>query len=143
MFVEYMTLMNKKEAQELFDASAKMKPSEKEQLYIVKEDSKYKAVLKMKKFRKKYKEQKWILSLDEKGVYAKREMTKGYVAEMLLTILGAILFVVFLTIAFMKPDSMVIFVWISLVALFTGLFVSWRQLFRPSVALKIFLIRVL
>lgn len=143
MFVEYMTLMNKKEAQELFDASAKMKPSEKEQLYIVKEDSKYKAVLKMKKFRKKYKEQKWILSLDEKGVYAKREMTKGYVAEMLLTILGAILFVVFLTMAFMKPDSMVIFVWISLVALFTGLFVSWRQLFRPSVALKIFLIRVL
>lgn len=143
MFVEYMTLMNKKEAQSLFDASAKMKPSDKEQLYIVKEDSKYKAVLKMKKFRKKYKEQKWILSLDEKGVYAKREMTKGYVAEMLLTILGAILFVVFLTMAFMKPDSMVIFVWISLVALFTGLFVSWRQLFRPSVALKIFLIRVL
>ena len=95
MFVEYMTLINKKEAQELFDASAKMKPSEKEQLYIVKEDSKYKAVLKMKKFRKKNKEQKWILSLDEKGVYAKREMTKGYVAEMLLTILGAILFVVF------------------------------------------------
>ena len=138
MFVEYMTLMNKKEAQELFDASAKMKPSEKEKLYIVKEDSKYHAVVKIKK-----KEQKWMLTLGEKGVYAKREMTRGYVAEMLLTILSAILFVVFLAMAFMKPDSMVIFVWISLVALFTGLFVSWRQLFRPSVALKIFLIRVM
>ena len=49
MFVEYMTLMNKKEAQALFDASAKMKPSEKEKLYIVKENSEYQAVLKMKK----------------------------------------------------------------------------------------------
>lgn len=138
MFVEYMTLMNKKEAQALFDASAKMKPSEKEKLYIVKENSEYQAVLKMKK-----KEQKWMLTLDEKGVYAKREMTKRYVVEMLLTIVCAVLFAVFLTMSFIKPDSMVIFVWISLVALFLGLFVSWRQLFRPSVALKIFLIRIL
>ena len=138
MFVEYMTLMNKKEAQALFDASAKMKPSEKEKLYIVKENSEYQAVLKMKK-----KEQKWMLTLDEKGVYAKREMTKGYVVEMLLTIISAVLFAVFLAMSFIKPDSMVIFVWISLVALFLGLFVSWRQLFRPSVALKIFLIRIL
>lgn len=138
MFVEYMTLMNKKEAQALFDASAKMKPSEKEKLYIVKENSEYQAVLKMKK-----KEQKWMLTLDEKGVYAKREMTKRYVVEMLLTIISAVLFAVFLAMSFIKPDSMVIFVWISLVALFSGLFVSWRQLFRPSVALKIFLIRIL
>ena len=138
MFVEYMTLMNKKEAQALFDASAKMKPSEKEKLYIVKENSEYQAVLKMKK-----KEQKWMITLDEKGVYAKREMTKGYVVEMLLTIVCAVLFAVFLAMSFIKPDSMVIFVWISLVALFSGLFVSWRQLFRPSVALKIFLIRIL
>ena len=138
MFVEYMTLMNKKEAQALFDASAKMKPSEKEKLYIVKDNSEYQAVLKMKK-----KEQKWMLTLDEKGVYAKREMTKRYVVEMLLTIISAVLFAVFLAMSFIKPDSMVIFVWISLVALFSGLFVSWRQLFRPSVALKIFLIRIL
>ena len=138
MFVEYMTLMNKKEAQALFDASAKMKPSEKEKLYIVKENSEYQAVLKMKK-----KEQKWMLTLDEKGVYAKREMTKRYVVEMLLTIISAVLFAVFLAMSFIKPDSMVIFVWISLVALFSGLFVSWRQLFRPTVALKIFLIRIL
>ena len=138
MFVEYMTLMNKKDAQALFDASAKMKPSEKEKLYIVKENSEYQAVLKMKK-----KEQKWMLTLDEKGVYAKREMTKRYVVEMLLTIVCAVLFAVFLAMSFIKPDSMVIFVWISLVALFLGLFVSWRQLFRPSVALKIFLIRIL
>ena len=138
MFVEYMTLMNKKDAQALFDASAKMKPSEKEKLYIVKENSEYQAVLKMKK-----KEQKWMLTLDEKGVYAKREMTKRYVVEMLLTIVCAVLFAVFLAMSFIKPDSMVIFVWISLVALFSGLFVSWRQLFRPSVALKIFLIRIL
>lgn len=138
MFVEYMTLMNKKEAQALFDASAKMKPSEKEKLYIVKENSEYQAVLKINK-----KEQKWMLTLDEKGVYAKREMTKRYVVEMLLTIVCAVLFAVFLAMSFIKPDSMVIFVWISLVALFSGLFVSWRQLFRPSVALKIFLIRIL
>ena len=84
-----------------------------------------------------------MITLDEKGVYAKREMTKRYVVEMLLTIISAVLFAVFLAMSFIKPDSMVIFVWISLVALFSGLFVSWRQLFRPSVALKIFLIRIL
>ena len=138
MFVEYMTLMNKKEAQSLFDASAKMKPSDTEKLYIAKENSEYQAVVKIKK-----KEQKWMITLDEKGVYAKREMTKRYVVEMLLTIISAVLFAVFLAMSFIKPDSMVIFVWISLVALFLGLFVSWRQLFRPSVALKIFLIRIL
>ena len=143
MFVEYMTLKDKKEAQTLFDASAKMETSEKDKLYIIKENSKYQAILRIKKFRKKYKEQKWVLNFDEKGVYAKREKTKGYVAEMLLTIISAILFFVFLVMAFINPDRMVIYVWISLVALFTGVFVSWKQLFRPSVALKIFLIRIL
>ena len=143
MFVEYMALKDKKEAQALFDASAKMKPTEKDELHIVKDNSDYQAILKMKKFRKKYSEQKWFLSLDEKGVNAKREMTKAYFFELLVTVISAILFVIFLALAFIKPDTMVIFIWLSMVALFVLLLVSWRKLFKPSVALKIFLIRVL
>ncbi len=143
MFVEYMALKDKKEAQALFDASAKMKPTEKDELYIAKDNSDYQAILKMKKFRKKYSEQKWFLSLDEKGVTAKREMTKAYFFELLVTVISAILFVTLLALAFIKPDMMVIFIWLSMVALFVLLLVSWRKLFKPSVALKIFLIRVL
>lgn len=143
MFVEYMAIKDQKEAQALFDASVKMKPSEKDELYIVKENSDYGAILKLKKFHKKYSEQKWLLSLDEKGVSAKREMTKVYLFEILLTVITAILFVIFLALAFIKPGMMVIFIWLSMLALFVFLFVTWRKLFRPTVALKIFLIRVL
>ena len=143
MFVEYMTLKDKKEAQALFDASLKMNQSEKDELYIVKEKSDYQAILKIKKSRKKYSEQKWFLRFDENGVSAKREMTKAYFFELFITTVSAILFAVLLTMAFIKADMMVIFVWLSLVALFVFLLVSWRKLFKPSVALKIFLIRVL
>ena len=48
------SLKDKKEAQALFDASLKMKPSEKDELYIVKENADYQAILKIKKFRKNY-----------------------------------------------------------------------------------------
>ena len=143
MFVEYMALKDKKEAQALFDASVKLKPTEKDDLYIVKDNSEYQAILKMKKFRKKYSEQKWFLRLDEKGLTAKREMTKAYFFELLVTIISAILFVTLLALAFIKPDMMVIFIWLSMVSLFVLLLVSWRKLFKPSVALKIFLIRIL
>ena len=143
MFVEYMALKDKKEAQALFDASVKLKPTEKDDLYIVKDNSEYQAILKMKKFRKKYSEQKWFLRLDEKGLTAKREMTKAYFFELLVTIISAILFVTLLALAFIKPDMMVIFIWLSMVSLFVLLLVSWRKLFKPSVALKIILIRIL
>lgn len=143
MFVEYMALKDKKEAQALFDASVKMKSTEKDELYIVKDNMDYQVILKVKKYRKKFNEQRWFLSLNEKGVTAKREMTNAYIFEVFITIVSAILFAVLLTMAFIKPDMMVFFVWISMVALFVFLFVSWRKLFKPSVALKIFLIRVL
>ena len=138
MFVEYMTLKDKKEAQALFDASLKMKPSEKDELYIVKENADYQAILKIKKFRKKYSEQKWFLRFDENGVTAKREMTKTYFFELLITAVSAIFFAVLLAMAFIKSDRMVIYVWLSLIALFVFLLVSWRKLFKPSVVLKIF-----
>ena len=143
MFVEYMTLKDKNEAQALFDASLKMKPSEKDELYIVKENADYQAILKIKKLRKKYSEQKWFLRFDENGVSAKREMTKAYFFELLITVVSVILFAVLLTMAFINSDRMVIYIWLSMVSLFVFLLVSWRKLFKPWVALKIFLIRVL
>ena len=138
-----MTLKNKNEAQALFDASLKMKPSEKDELYIVKENADYQAILKIKKLRKKYSEQKWFLRFDENGVSAKREMTKAYFFELLITVVSVILFAVLLTMAFINSDRMVIYIWLSMVSLFVFLLVSWRKLFKPWVSLKIFLIRVL
>ena len=143
MFVEYMTLKDKNEAQALFDAGLKMKPSEKDELYIAKDNLDYYAILKIKKLRKKYTEQKWFLRFDENGVSAKREMTKTYFFELLITAVSAIFFAVLLAMAFINSDRMVIYIWLSMVSLFVFLLVSWRKLFKPWVALKIFLIRVL
>lgn len=143
MFVEYMALKDKKEAQTFFDASANLKPAEKDELYIVKEKDEYHAVLKIKKFRKKYSEQKWILHLNDKGIKANRERTTAYILELLVTIISAILSGVLTTMAFVLQDKMAVFLWLSLVGLFVFLFVSWRKLFKPSVSLKIFLIRIL
>ena len=74
MFVEYMDIKEKKEAITFLDASAKVNPTENDKLYIVKEQEQYQAILRTKKFRKKYSEQKWFLSLRDKGIKAKREM---------------------------------------------------------------------
>ena len=112
-------------------------------MYIVKENADYQAILKIKKLRKKYSEQKWFLRFDENGVSAKREMTKAYFFELLITVVSVILFAVLLTMAFINSDRMVFYIWLSMVSLFVFLLVSWRKLFKPWVALKIFLIRVL
>ena len=61
MFVEYMALKDKKEAQSLLDASAKLKPTEQDEVYIVKEKEQYQVILKIKKCKKKFKEKKWFL----------------------------------------------------------------------------------
>lgn len=143
MFVEYMALKDKIEAQSLLDASAKLKPTEQDEVYIVKEKDEYQVILKIKKFKKKYREQKWFLYPEEKGIKAKREMTTSYIVELLVTIISAVLCVLFTAFAFVWPDKMAVLLWLALVALFILLFVSWKKLFKPSVALKIFLIRIL
>ena len=95
MFIEYMAIKDKKEAESIFDASANIKPTEKDELYIVKEKDEYQAIIKIKKIRKRYNEQKWFLSLTEKGVKAKRKMTKTYLIELLVTIISVLLVVGF------------------------------------------------
>lgn len=143
MFVEYMALKDKIEAQSLLDASAKLKPTEQDEVYIVKEKDEYQVILKIKKFKKKYREQKWFLYPEEKGIKAKREMTTSYIVELLVTIISAVLCVLFTAFAFVWADKMAVLLWFALVALFILLFVLWKKLFKPSVALKIFLIRIL
>lgn len=143
MFVEYMALHDKKEAQEIFDLSAKTEPNENEEMYIAKENSEYIAFLKVKKSKGRYFLQKWFLSLEKNGVNAKREMTKTYFLECFLTIISIALFILFLAMGFIKPDDKVVFLWLSMVALLIGLLISWRKLFKPFLAMKIFLIRIL
>lgn len=143
MFVEYMDIKEKKEAITFLDASAKVNPTENDKLYIVKEQEQYQAILRTKKFRKKYSEQKWFLSLRDKGIKAKREMNLAYGLELFVTILGAILGLIFVYLGFVKPDDRMIYLWLSLASLFVSLFVSWWTIFKPWVSLKIFLIRIL
>lgn len=143
MFIEYMAIKDKKEAESVFDASANIKPTEKDELYIVKEKDEYQAIIKIKKFRKRYNEQKWFLSLTEKGVKAKREMTKTYLIELLVTIISVLLVVGFGMLAFMKPDMMAVLLWFALVAFLIFLYTTWKRFFKPSVSLKIFLIRII
>lgn len=143
MFVEYMALKDKKEAQSLLDASAKMEPAEQDEVYIVKEKDEYQVILKIKNFRKKVREQTWFLYPEEKGMKAKREMNAAYISELLVTVISAILCVMFTAFAFVWTDKPVVWIWFSLVSLLILLVVSWRKLFKPWVALKIFLIRIL
>lgn len=143
MFIEYMAIKDKKEAESIFDASANIKPTEKDELYIVKEKDEYNAIIKIKKFRKRYNEQKWFLSLTEKGVKAKREMTITYLIELLVTIISILLVIGFGVMAFMKPDMMAVLLWFALVAFLIMLYTTWKRFFKPSVSLKIFLIRII
>lgn len=143
MFVEYMDIKEKKEAITFLDASAKVKPAEKDKLYIVKVQEQYRAILRTRKFGKKYSEQKWLLNPCDKGIKAKREMNLAYGLELFITVLGVILGLVFVYLGFCKPDNRMIFLWLSLLYLLVSLFVSWWTIFKPWVSLKIFLIRIL
>lgn len=143
MFVEYMAIEDKKEAEALLDASAKTEPSEKDELYIVKENLGYQAILKMKRFKKKYTLQKWFLLLSEKGVKAKREMTTAYVLELLVTVISAILFALFVAMAVIKTDRVIVFLWLALVAFLVFLYTMWKSFIRPAISLKIVLIRMM
>lgn len=148
MFVEYMAIKDKKEAEIFFDAVCNMeKPksddAKKEQLYITKENSGYVATLKVKKSRKRYTEEKWTIVPKEKGVVACHNKNKGYIVDLISVILSAIGCVVSTTIGFVVPDLRVFLLWLGLVFLFLFMFLTWKKLFKPSVALKIYLIRLL
>ena len=143
MFVEYMALKDKNEATELLNSSSKLKPEDQGELYIIKDKESYQAIFKMKKIGKKYSVQKWFLYPEEKGMKAKREKSFVYSMELLATTISLVIGILFVAFAFIWPDKMAVFIWLSLVALLIFLFVSWRKLFRPWVSLKIFLIRLL
>ena len=139
MFVEYMALQNQKEATALLDASAKMETKDKEQIYILKENDKYQAIIK----NKKGKENRWFLYPNEKGINAKREKNKAYILALLVSLISAIVCVLFTVLAFIYQDNMAIMLWLALIALLVTMLVSWRKLFNSWIALKIFLIRIL
>lgn len=143
MFIEYMALKDKDEAKKMFDASVGVKLSEKDEIAITKQQSAYQAILKIKKFRKKIREQKWDITLEDRGVRAKRVKDKEYNMEILAVILSGLLCIVSIVLAFVIKDMMATWWWLGLVFLFITLFIMWKKLFRPSVSLKIFLIRLI
>ena len=143
MFIEYMALKDKDEAEKLFDASVGMQLSEKDEIRIAKAQSGYQAVLKIKKFRNKITEQKWDISLEDKGISAKRVWSKEYCMEIIAVILSGLSCMVSTILAFVIKDMMTILLWLGLVFLFCFMFISWKKLFKSSVALKIYLIRMI
>ena len=143
MYVEYMEIKDKKEAEKVFDISANIQPSEKDELYIVKEENEYQAVIKIKRFRKKYREQKWLLCLEDKGIKAKREKTGAFYIEWMINIISVLLIAVFVTVSFFHSQMRVSWLWLAFVAFFIFLYTTWKCFFKPAVSLKIFLIRII
>lgn len=141
MFVEYMAIGSKEEAEQIFDAAAKRKPAETDEIYLVKEQSEYQIVLKSKK--KKAKEQRWSVNLEDKGVRAKRVGSKEYFMEQLAVILSGVVCIVAAFLALFVRAMAVTFIWIGLVFLLLFLFITWRRFFQKSIALKIYLIRMI
>lgn len=143
MFVEYMVIKDKDEAEKVFNTSVGMQLSEKDEICISKAQSGFQAILKIKKICKKITEQKWDIILEDKGVRAKREWSKEYCMEILEVIICGILCLASTILAFVIKDMMVTLLWVGLVFLFIVLFITWKKLFRPLVSLKIFLIRLI
>lgn len=143
MFIEYMSSKDKSEAKMLLDASAQIKPEDKDELYIEKDKDAYKAVVKVKMPRKTYEEQKFQISIAEKGVRAKREWSAGYGIDLMFSgILGlACLLSVFFS--FIQIEDRVFLLWLGLLFLLMFMLYTWKKMFKPSVSLKIFLIRLL
>ena len=143
MYIEYMEIKDKKEAEKVLDISANIQPSEKDELYIVKEENEYQAVIKIKRFRKKYREQKWLLCLEDRGITAKRERTGGFYIEWMINIFSVLLIAVFTTVSFFHSQMRASWLWLAFVAFFIFLYTTWKCFFKPSVSLKIFLIRII
>ncbi len=143
MWIEYMAVRDRAEALELMKACADMKPAEKDEIYIVKEQEDFFAVLKIKKFRKKIKEQKWALKIEDKGIWAERSNKKEEISEWVTTILFVILSLLFIGVSFLFPVWRIAFIWVGVLFLFFFMFFSWKKLFKPSVSLKIFMVRLL
>ena len=142
MFVEYMSSKDKGEAKMLLDAGAGMKPSKEDELYITKEQDAYYAVLKIKMPRKAYDEQKWKLCPEEKGLRAKREWSTGYAVDLLVSgILGlACLMAVIFSIIYVTDRLLLL--WMGMLFLLMFMLFTWKRMMKPSVALKIYLIRL-
>lgn len=141
MFVEYMAIGSKEEAVQIFDIASKMKPTENDEIYLVKEQTEYQLVLRTKK--KKVREQRWSISLEDKGVRAKRVLSKEYCVEQMMVIFSGVLGIVAALMAFFINAMAITFLWVGLVFLLIFLFVIWRRFFQKSIALKIYLIRML
>ena len=141
MFVEYMSISNKDEAKQIFDVATNVQPDEKNQIYVVKEGKEYYLVLKQKKG--KTEEQKWSVCLEDKGVSAKRVRTKAYRMELLAAILSGMFCIVVSLMALWIKDMAVTFIWMGLVFLLCFLFITWLRFFQKSIAVKIYLIRMI
>lgn len=141
MFVEYMSIADKEEAEQIFETAIKMQSAETDEIYIVKEGVSYQVVLKPKK--KKAKEQRWSIILEDKGVSGQRVRTKEYWMDLLAVILSGALCIVAVFLACLIKSMTVTFIWIGLVLLLCFLVITWRRFFQKSVALKIYLIRMI
>lgn len=143
MFIEYISSKDKNEAKMLLDSSARIKPSQKDELYIQKEHSEYQVIVKVKMPGKTYDEQKWELICEEKGIRAKRKWSIGYGIDILVSVIFGLACIMAVFFSFVKIDDRVFLLWFGLLFLLMFMLFTWKRMFKPSVSLKIFLIRLI
>lgn len=145
MFVEYMAVQNREEAEKLFEMYLKC-PKEKtdsEKFKIVSNKEKNGYVFSLKNKKGKKEQHVWNISLKEKGACAKREKTSGYVYSIVWLVLFGLLCAGCMGSAVFFPGLRLFFIWVSLLFFLFFLYVVWVKIFRPGIALKICLIRML
>lgn len=143
MFVGYSYSVDMNRAEIKLNTKAVNKNLEKDEIYLDKESDGFIAHIRMKRKKKIYDEQKWLLKCCEKGVTAKRMRSKGYLVDLLITGIVGLLALASIVFSFVIPESRLEFILVGMALILVLLFYTWKRIFTPEVALKIFLIKQL
>lgn len=143
MFVGYSYSVDMNKAEIKLNTKMVNKNLEKDEIYLEKESDGFIAHIRMKRNKKIYDEQKWLLQCKEKGVVAQRLWTKGYLADLLISVIVGFLAIGSIVCSFLMADMRLELILVGMAMILVLLFYTWKKIFTPSVALKIFLIKQL
>lgn len=143
MFVSYSYSVDMNRAEIKLNTKAVNKNLEKDEIYLDRESDGFIAHIRMKRNKKIYDEQKWSLQCKEKGIAAGRMWSKGYLTDLLITVIVGLLVLASIGFSFVMTDIRLELILVGLALILVLLFYIWKRIFTPIVALKIFLIKQL
>lgn len=143
MFVEYSSSLDANKAEIRLNTKALNKNADIDQIYLDKEDNGFMVHIRMKRNTKVYDEQKWLLQCGEKGVTVKRLWTRGYFWDLFVSILLGLAVIACVAVSFLKAEVKLELILAAMALLMVVLFYIWKRISTPSIALKIFLIKLL